>query len=224
MKTMTRSRRAKIASDWQREFPELGIVASGDLFRRVGPILEGITLNPGANGTIYEPIFHVHCLARQFPAITLTLPHPLLTTRTRAPQSITVLHHEARYLEAASRLRSQVPLSLTGNLKLSDVIAAYRAYFAQPGLGYLHSANLLFDDMIRICAYAGDLQQAQALIVEGFEIIRQFPPEVLECFGGAEQWRKKAIADIASVDQLRALADAQARLLVPEPIPSAELV
>ena len=221
MKTMTRSRRAKIMSDWQHEFPDLGIVPQRHLLRRVGPILEGILLESGSDPTYYLPIFHVHCLAREVSGITLTLAHRLRTTRTGASDSIRVLFHEAKYVEAASRLRSQVPLSLTGNLKLVDVIAAYRAYLA-PGMDY--SADLLFDDMIRICAYAGDLQQAQALIAEGFEILTRWPPHIQEQMQGAEQWRKKAIADIASVDQLRALADAQARLLVPESIPSAELV
>lgn len=82
MKTMTRSIGAQITADWQHEFPALGIVERRHLLRRVGPILEGIALETGSDRTVYQPIFHVHCLAREHPSITLTLSHPLLTRVT----------------------------------------------------------------------------------------------------------------------------------------------
>src|SRR5215471_9183446 len=111
MKTLTLAKR-QVTKDWLTQFTGLGQYEPLQLLRRVGPILEGIVLNRTSGNDVYEPTFHVHCLARESSFVTMTLDHRLRSERTGGPDWVTVRQHESKYVEAADRLRRQNPLKL----------------------------------------------------------------------------------------------------------------
>jgi hypothetical protein len=151
----------------------------------------------------------------------MQLAHRLLTERTKAPDSITVTRHDNAYREVAARLRAQSPLPLEGPLGLGDVVRAYRDFAHRPGQNY--DAHVLFEEAALICGWAGDVEQARALISEGARLIAAWPPEVCQQIGDVEAWQWRLHSAVAQQEHLRGLADEQAQALGAEALPRAPL-
>jgi hypothetical protein len=167
-KTLTKSVEKKIIEDWQREIPSLGIYAPRQLLRRVGPLLVGICLERDSGGAKYKPTFHVHCLGREAPAVFLTLLTQLRSERSGGPDFVQVHWHEEKYKEAAARMVRQSLLPLAGDLRLDEVIAAYRTYLPTPwGRTY---PVLLYRDMIILSAWGGYQAGAREFLAESLQI------------------------------------------------------
>lgn len=222
MKSLTAAAKLRITEDWLQLFPGLGRYRPLHLLRRVGPLLEGIALERDSGNDVYRPTFHVHGLVSDWPDVTLTLMQRLRSDRTGGPDFIQVAHHDARYAEAAERLRRQAPLRLDGELALGEVVDAYRAFHARPGVHY--DAHLLFADMALICGWAGQRDRARALIAEGAQAMEQWPEGARHQVGGVEAWRRRLEEAVADPARLRAAADEHASALHAEALPRAELV
>ena len=149
----------RITEDWAREFPGLGIYKPLWLLRRAGPLLVGVCLERSAAGDLYRPCFHVHFLGREFPCVSLTLATGLPSGRSDAPGFIPVRRHQETYKAAAAAMAGQSPLPLAGDLRLGQVLRAYRAYAATP-TGQLEPV-LLYRDAILLTAWAGRPRQAR---------------------------------------------------------------
>jgi hypothetical protein len=221
LKTLTPAAQRTITDDWSRSFGGLGIYRPLRLLRRVGPLLEGITLERSSGNVDYLPTFHVHALTRPFDSVMLTLAHPLRTERTHALERISVAQHEARYPEAAARLLRQAPLPLSGDLKLEDVLAAYRAAADRPGT---HYEPELYEDMVSFCAWAGQSAYAEAILLVAVAKMQQWPSGVLAAMGGLAPLQERLASEIADPAGLRRRADDQALALGASDLPVAELV
>jgi len=166
---LTRSVNRRITNDWRREVPSLGVYRPRHLLRRVGPLLVGICLDRDSGGADYLPHFHVHCLAAIFPVVSLTLATSLRTERTDAADWVKVRWHDERYREAAARMVRQSLLPLEGDLRLAQVLDAYRRYMTTP-LGRWQSA-LLYRDMVLLSTWVGDPAQARRLLDEALRVV-----------------------------------------------------
>lgn len=128
------------------------------LLKRVGPLLLGVLLDRDSSNTVYRPTFHVHNLAVEFPALTLTLMTRLATMKTGSEDAIDVRWHEDRYQEAAERLAAQSPLSLSSEIRFRDIINAYEADMAtSPKI--LHAR--MFEDLVSMSIWYGEIDEAR---------------------------------------------------------------
>jgi len=164
LKTLTPAVEKQITEDWQREIPTLGVYEPRWLMRRAGPLLVGICLDRDSGGDRYKPTFHVHCLGREFPCVSLTLDTQLRSERSGGPDFIEVRWHEQKYRKAAARMVRQSLLPLEGDLRLGQVIDAYRRHMVTPLAK--RQPVLLYRDMILLLAWAGDPAGATDLLAE----------------------------------------------------------
>lgn len=219
--TLTQASR-RVTADWHSQFPELGVYKPRRLLRRVGPLLEGIILERDSSNSCYHPMFHVHCLARPWSSVTLTLSQHLRNLRNGAPDWVTVRSHDAQFLEATARLRGQAPLALSGDLLLGDVVGAYERYLSAP-LG-MACADRLFEEMALICAWAGQGTRATSLVTEGAKVLRQWRAEFQARIGGVTAWVERVSTSAADQARLRQVVEEQAEALGCRTLPVARLV
>jgi len=219
---LTKAVKKRITADWLQMFPGLAQYEPMHLLRRVGPIVEGIVLERTSSNDEYRPAFHVHSLLYAYPAVSLTMEQPLLREATRAPISVSVLRHPTFYVEAATTLSRQSPLSLEGDLRLSDVIHAYRQFSERSGLHY--DAHQLYRDMVMICAWCGSDERARALVDEGLVKLGAWPANILEQVGGRERWRERMLTAIAQPSALRETMKSQLQALKLSSLPVAQLI
>ena len=221
MKLTTAARR-RITADWLREFPVLGEHRPLSLLRRVGPLLEGIVLDRTSSNDEYRPTFHVHCLLQDFPEVTLTLAHPLLSKKTASPMSVSVLYHDKKYVDATTAMAQQSPLALSGDLRLLDVLESYRRFAHRPGAHY--DADSLYEDMAKLCAWFDGPDRARPIIAEGAAIIEAWPPAILASFGSPETWRSELENAVADREGQRELMDRQVQELKVQKLPVANMI
>ncbi|MGC4007095.1 MAG: hypothetical protein QM811_29810 [Pirellulales bacterium] len=157
----------QITLDWQGENLGLGIYKPRHLLRRSGPLLVGVCLDRNSSADKYMPTFHVHCLCAPFLCVSLTLSSQLRTERTEAPDFIEVRWHHEKYKEASARMHRQCLLPLTGDLTLTQVLDAYRAYMST-AMGRLTRMRL-YKDVILISVHVGDLRRASTLLDEAIQ-------------------------------------------------------
>jgi hypothetical protein len=117
----------RVTREWAEAFPEFDFWRPLRLARRLGPVVQGITLERSSSGDDYLPTAHVHALTRDFPAVSLTLAWRLRTA-AGVGERIRLRHHEVEYRSAARRLREQSPLSLADPPALAEVVEAYRSF------------------------------------------------------------------------------------------------
>jgi hypothetical protein len=170
-RVLNKSVEKQITDDWHRELPNLGIYKPRWLMRRVGPLLVGICLDRDSGGDVYKPIFHVHCLGKEAPAVFLTLLTQLRSERSGGPDFVQVRFHDEKYKEAAARMVRQSLLPLEGDLTFEQIIAAYRTYL-QSSWGRL-TPVLLYRDMIILLAWGGRQVEALKFLAQCLRLERQ---------------------------------------------------
>src|SRR5689334_8250555 len=100
----------RITEDWATAFPGFGVYRPLRILRRLGPLVQGVTLERSSSGNDYLPTAHVHALTRSFPVISLTLAERL-AGNSGVEQRIKLSDHESSFAWAVDRLRSQSHLS-----------------------------------------------------------------------------------------------------------------
>ncbi|MGE3182975.1 MAG: hypothetical protein AB7N71_15210 [Phycisphaerae bacterium] len=171
-----------ITKDWQNEFPSLGVYKPLRLLRRCGPILVGLCLERASSGDIYKPIFHSHCLLRQFPTISLSLAVQLQAANG-AGAFISVKFHASKLAESAAKMRALALLPLEGDLKLSQFDSACAKWLLQQQSPYW---PLVLEDRILLYAWSGmDFQKA---LREAEAMLESWPSFVTDKIGGTSGW------------------------------------
>lgn len=221
LKKMTPSIERQITNDWHRELPSLGIYRPRWLLRRVGPLLAGVLLERDSVGDAYMPKFHVHFLGREHDGVVLMLCTQLRNEQTGGPSFVDLRWHEEKYKEAASRMARQCPLALGGNLRVDDVLAAYRTQLATP-LG-ARTAAQLYTDMILLLAWARRTDEASRALDEALAKLGD-DETPYQHVGGKKTFEatcREAIDNPTSVD--RTVED-QTKALELQGLPAAELL
>lgn len=206
---ITPTMKRRYTADWAALFPDLGVYKPMWLLRRAGPLLQGVLLERNSGGESYLPTFHVHCLARSFPVVSLTLCTRLTSPRTGVEQSIRSFSHDELYREAAERLRSQSLLKLEGPLRLSDVLAAFRSHMRTPTGRY---SSYALDDMLRLMVICGKKKEALSALDRSCDEILSWPSNVTwnEFLAPSmEAWREDCKKWIANPDILRKIVQEQ---------------
>lgn len=165
---LTKSAEKRITQDWMKEIPSLGVYRPRHLLRRVGPLLVGICLERESGGDVYKPMFHVHCLGKEAPAVFLTLLTQIRSERSGGPDFVQVRFHEEKCKEAAARMVRQSPLPLAGDLSLDQVIKAYQTYLPSP-LGQAYPVPL-YRDMIILSAWGSRRTEAMKFLTECLQV------------------------------------------------------
>ncbi|MFD8079148.1 hypothetical protein ACFV3E_41710 [Streptomyces sp. NPDC059718] len=144
-----------ITRDWARMFPAFQPWRPLRLLRRLGPLVQGITLERSPAGDDYLPTAHVHALTRDFPVVSLTLAQRLLTP-SGVPERIKVARHDKDGEEAGQRLAGQSALPLHMVPTLDQVVERYRSFVAgqQRGLR-LPTGVAELEDCVLLPAVAG---------------------------------------------------------------------
>lgn len=197
---LTSSVRRHITNDWLSGLPGFSEYESLHIVRRVGPILQGVVLERTSGNDAYRPTTHVHSLMRVSSVVTMTLAHRLKSERTGGPDSVTVAGHAMRFPNVCDSLKRQSPLALFGDLTLSGLLTAYRLFSARPGTHY--DAHLLYEDMASAAAWCGMGELADAIVVEGCDVISKWPQEIVRQIGGVESWRARTVTTISDRDAL----------------------
>jgi hypothetical protein len=223
MRILTPLLESRITRDWRDRFPGMVEYKPMHLLRCAGPLLLGIALERDSNGSTYRPTFHVHCLARTAPAITLTLAQPLRNELHQAPESIEVSRHAAKYSEAADRLKRQSPLPLDGDVTLEEALAAYENELKSPGVLRRYQPTV-YEDMALVCAWAEQAERAQALVEQARREVRSWPAYVQAKLGDTDAWAQKLAQDCSDPTRVHATVRNQMRIFALEDLPRGALV
>lgn len=222
MMKLKASIKREITEDWATQFPDLGIYKPLWLLRRVGPLLEGICLNRDSSNERYQPIFHLHSLARDESSLSLTLADELRTARNDTPQKIKVAFHADHYVEAAKKMKQQASLALSGPVFLTDVLHAYESYMTRP-LGKYPVP--LFEDIITMLVWCGLTTEAARKLAQFESEMKSWPSSIasLQRVGGVNAWSEKCQSWITNPTTVRNTVEAQIAFHGVEHLPTVEL-
>jgi hypothetical protein len=173
----------RITRDWHTCLAELGEYQPMWLIKRAGCLLVGVHLERDSSNSCYLPTFHTHVLGKKFPAVSLTLAHPLLSRKNLTPEVISVVAHQEKFEEACERLRTQAPLSLSGPLRWTDVLAAY--------MGQIRKVSYplgLYEDLIVVAAWWGPPDDARVYFETVADQLLSWPKGMFA--DGYERWRE----------------------------------
>ena len=223
MTEFTSSLKRQITDDWAGMFPTLGVFKPMWLLRRVGPIVEGICLNRDSSNARYQPIFHVHNLAKIDSSLSLTLADELRTVRNNTPEKIKVAFHKDHYADAARRLNGQALLPVSGDLRVEEIIKAYSDYMERPLSKY---PILLYEDVIMILVWCGRSSEAREALVRFERELAAWPESIsaLQRVGGGRAWLAKCEGWIEQPDGIRVTVEEQTVFHGLEKLPRAQLI
>ncbi|MFJ8040791.1 hypothetical protein ACIRBX_09840 [Kitasatospora sp. NPDC096147] len=113
----------QVTADWARVFTGFTAWRSLRLVRRIGPVLQGITLDRSGAGDAYHPTAHLHALTRPFPVVTLGLDQRL-SGASGMPEAVRFARHAADFPAAAERLAAQSVLPLRESPTVAEIVRA----------------------------------------------------------------------------------------------------
>ena len=200
---LTPANKKLITNDWAERFPEFKVYRPMWLLRRTGPLVVGICLDRTSGNDQYRPTFHVHCLARPWDGISLTLDQGLKTIRSGTTESINVRFHYDHVDEAAQRLKDQVKFPMCGTWNLGDVVAAYHNYMTVPG-GMDH--YILYEDIVSYYTWCDKRDKALIILDEFMPTLRSWKHVAL-MEGGPDAWYAKCRKIIENTDVRQIVED-----------------
>lgn len=207
------SDKKKVTKDWHELFQSLTIYKPMQIFNRLGPLVVGITLQTSSGNHAYNPMYHVHCLCRIFPAIIVTLHVSGL--------SMYPAEHDAKYKEIAASISDKFYIPIEGNVHINDVVMAYERYFQNPDL----STYTEYEDLVLICGWCGDEKRTDyALQVVRRELSKWPEERYFSHIGGFEKWFADLAAKAKDTDTLRKICEQQIIELKLGKLPVRELI
>lgn len=158
----------RITSDWTSALPGFVAWRPLRLLRRIGPVVQGVTLDRTTSGDGYFPTVHIHALVREFPVVTLTLGQRLVTP-SGVQESIPFALHSTEFVSAAQRLIAQSELSLEDPPSISEIVNALYGYVVvQQDKGFPPAVRELEDGILLAAAVGG-----RSLVEFGLDLARQ---------------------------------------------------
>ncbi|MFD7490608.1 hypothetical protein [Streptomyces mirabilis] len=201
----------QVTADWARAFDGFDIWRPLRLLRRVGPLVQGITLDRSTSGDAYFPTAHIHALTRPFPVVSLALGQRL-ASRSGTPEAIKFTDHTEDYLDAARRLAGQARLSLDVSPPVADVATELRAFAtAQHGLGSWPAVDAV-EDSILIPSASGDRGLAEEGLQLARDLVKKWPKHRLPLdWVGEEVWITSLRKSADNAEDLRTIVESQVR-------------
>ncbi|EDY57343.1 MULTISPECIES: hypothetical protein [Streptomyces] len=158
----------RVTSDWMSTLPGFAAWRPLRLLRRIGPVVQGVTLDRTTSGDGYFPTVHIHALVREFPVVTLTLGQRLITP-SGVQESIPFALHSTEFGSAAQRLIAQSELSLEEPPSISEIVNSLYEYVAVQQDKGLPPAVRELEDGILVAAAVGE----RSLVERGLDLARQ---------------------------------------------------
>ncbi|GAA4609554.1 hypothetical protein BJY16_007382 [Actinoplanes octamycinicus] len=179
----------RATADWAKEFPNFDVFRSLVLLRRVGPVLQGITLDRTSSGDRYEPVCHVHALTREFPPVlTLTLRQQLAGPNGYGMQ-IAFADHDTALADAARLLERQSALPLQDWPTIPQIVDVYRQFALNRLEKGLAPAVIEVEDSVLIPAVAGIEDSVADSLRLARELATAWPTSRLPpTWKGSEAW------------------------------------
>ena len=201
----------QITADWARVFDGFDIWRPLRLLRRVGPLLQGITLDRSTSGDAYFPTAHIHVLTRPFPVVSLTLGQRL-ASRSGMPETVRFSDHAEDYLGAARRLADQARLSLDVPPTVGDVVTELRAFaVAQHAMGSWPAVGEV-EDSVLISSASGDRDLTEEGLQLARDLVKKWPKHRLPLdWVGEEAWITSLSKKADNAEDLRAVVESQVR-------------
>lgn len=199
----------RVTSDWAGLFPEFDVWRPMRLLRRIGPAVQGITLDRSTSGDAYFPTVHVHALTREFPLVSLTLGQRL-TGASGQPVSIVLSRHEEAFSDAAVELANQSNLPLHEPPSVEDIVGAYHSFALGQQRKGLAPAVLEMEDSVLIAAAAGFPSLVESGIALATELAATWPKARLPLgWEGAQSWLDGLIGKASDVESLSEITESQ---------------
>jgi hypothetical protein len=199
----------RVTADWAGAFPEFDTWKPLRLLRRIGPVVQGITLDRSTLGNEYFPTVHVHALTREFPVVSLTLGQRLIGS-SGVHESVRFTRHDSDFDSAAQRLESQSNLPLRAWPTIEEIVGAYHGFaVAQKDKEYPPAVNEV-EDSVLIPAAAGFQDSFATSLRLANELVRVWPTSRLPLdWKGAESWIEGLVNRSQDVAGLSAIVEGQ---------------
>lgn len=211
MSALSKETQRRLTEQWSRELPGFDVWRPLRLLRRIGSVLQGVTLDRSNAGDCYFATSHVHGLTREFPVISLSMAHRLREPSGQ-PMRIPVSAEDISLLAAnlidqtAHSLRAEPP-------SLAEIISTYHKFaLDQYEKGY-PPAFMELEDSIFAASLAGE----PTLVDAGLRISRQlaylWPPDRLPLeWQGADVWLDGLQSRAADVDHLASIVQNEIKI------------
>ncbi|MGW4286416.1 hypothetical protein ACWEIK_05730 [Streptomyces sp. NPDC004673] len=202
----------RVTADWAKAFDGFDVWRPLRLLRRVGPVLQGITLDRSTSGDAYYPTAHIHALTRPFPVVSLMLGQRLVSS-SGVQEAIEFTRHAEKHLDASRRLAEQARLSLDDPPSVRDISAGLHDFaLAQLELGYPPAVNEMEDSILIVAADGDELLADQGLQLAR-ELAGKWPSSRLPpTWTGREEWIGFLADRAADLEGLRATVESQVAL------------
>ncbi len=223
MKKFTPAIKKRITEDWQNLLPQFKQYQTMALARRVGPLVHGICLDRDSSNAAYLPTVHIHCLCRPFPAVALNLRQPLLSKRSGTIDPISIQFHEKNYRDACERLIASSLLPVTGDWKMSQVLAAFHKY-RHLELSDSRYPVTLMEVAVSLWAWLEKPEEAEDLARKYLEEAKDWPENVLTTNGGLVGWGETIKGLASSGEKLKQVADEEVANLNLQQLPQSQLL
>ncbi|MGO1069769.1 hypothetical protein [Lysobacter sp. CA199] len=223
MSQLTVASKKQITADWGRIFPSLVEYKPLQLVRRIGPYVQGISLDRRTGNDVYVPTTFLHSLCSPAENLSLSLSQPLLSERAGLPKPIKVAFHAAHLEEAAAKLRNASVLPLAGDITLDELFTAYARHRTVSLLESKYPIHLMMD-AVSAAAWLGDGSRASARARLYLEEAKTWPDNILAREGGYAAWSDTLNRIAGSTDELREVVNDQIKRLGLEKIPASDLL
>lgn len=138
----------RVTKDWASAYSEFVVWRPLRLLRRIGPVLQGVTLDRSTSGDAYFPTVHIHALTREFPVISLTVGQRLVTS-SGVQEAVKFSRHVENYRDASRCLAEQAGLSLDVRPTIEDIVQELRAFaVSQQAQGSPPAVNEVEDSVL----------------------------------------------------------------------------
>ncbi|MEU2286041.1 hypothetical protein ABZ614_29605 [Streptomyces sp. NPDC013178] len=203
------STRKRVTADWAGAFEGFDVWKPLRLARRIGPVVQGITLDVNTVGDAYFPTAHIHCLSRDFPVVSLGLAQRLQTS-SGVQESIRFSRHEADFPGAVRVLAEQSTLSLFQPPTIEQIVNACHSFaFNWQNMGFPPAVDVVEDSvLIAATVERGDLVEAGLKLARELAGVWQKARLPLD-WVSAEVWLEGLTARVSDHDSLSRVVSGQ---------------
>ena len=199
----------RVTKDWANEYAGFDVWRPLRLIRRIGPVLQGITLDRSTSGDAYFPTAHIHALTRAFPVISLELGQRLATS-SGVQEAVQFSRHTEDFPDASRRLAEQARLSLDARPTIEDVVLELRAFaISQQAQGNPPAVNEV-EDSVLIPAANGSVGVAEESLQLAQDLLGDWLKTRLPLnWTSGDKWFEELVAKAGNAADLCETVDSQ---------------
>lgn len=177
---LTPALKNSVTRDWRNHFPSLGVYKPMWLMKMHGPVVVGICLDSPPSRDYYKPFFHVHCLLRPWPSISLALDYQVRDRRCfDLRRQICLTKHTEEHVEAIEFLKNATPELDFTKFDWPRLVGMYCEYVRQKRTYNIAKyCYNIFADIILLARWCGHEDYARRCYDEALGLMRQWNPPI----------------------------------------------